>query len=390
MRNTEALLEAITTIYTAPGNHAGWTASVEAATALVGGKAGVYLRIDREDMTTEASGIAGFTDQDARAYEGAQAARKDVRLQYLHNLLPGQVFREFEYVTDREAYDQSEWIRYQLENHGVYWCMSAHISKDTVWHDYLSINGLKARGSFSNDEKADMQTLLPHFARAAELDRLVNRLEQRFGAVLSVLDQFLVGLVILDVKGRLVVANRAARATAETSGAYTLDGGRLRLTRQRCNDEAQRLISLATATIRCEAQSDGGRVVVPKRGDAGCLLLEIMPIRDDGLSDRDNVRGCAVFVIDPDASQILSMEGLARVFQLTRAEAEVATAIVNGDSLGIVAERRNVSIETARSQLKSVFRRTGASSQIELVRLAVKANPPIEKSPTAPGTPKID
>lgn len=35
------------------------------------------------------------------------------------------------------------------------------------------------------------------------------------------------------------------------------------------------------------------------------------------------------------------------------------------------------SLETARSQLKAVFRKTGAPSQNDLIRLAVKANPPI-------------
>lgn len=376
MNDTDGLLRTISAVYAAPGNAAGWTSAVDEATRLVGGSAGVYLRVDREDMVTESSAMSGFTDEDARAYLGMQAARKDVRLTYLHNLVPGQVFREFEYVTDRTAYDNSEWIQYQMQRHGVYWCLSAHVSKDSVWNDYLSINGLKARGPFSDGEKAMLQSLLPHFSRAAELDRLVNRLERRFGAVLSVLDLFLVGLVILDTRGNLVVANQAARTTAERSGAFTL-GGRLRLTHPRWNAQVQQLVTDAIATIRREGRSDGGRVVIPRRDTDGSLLLEIMPIRDDGFSDRDNVQGCAVFVIDTRESQVISMDGLARIFGLTGAEHAVASAIVNGNSLHAVAEQRGVSIETARSQLKAVFRKTGAPSQVDLVRLAVKANPPI-------------
>lgn len=379
-KKIDVLLEAISVVYQAPGNGAaGWSAAIGRATDLVGGSAGVYLRINMEDMTTEGAGLCGFTPEDAAAYQGAQAANKDIRLRYLHNLVPGRAFREFEFVPDREAYDRSEWIRYQVERHGVYWCLSAHVSKDRIWNDYLSINGLKDRGPFSDAEKADMRALLPHFARAAELDRLINRLEDRFGAVLSVLDHFLVGLVILDVAGRIAVANVAAHDAADSSGAVSLAGGRVALSSPAANADFQALVTRTLSTILQQGQSDGGQMVVAKRSAKGCLLIEAMPIRDDGICDGDRIRGCAVFIIDPAQSQIVSLEGISRIFGLTDAEQQVATALVNGSELRDVAEARGVSLETARSQLKSVFRKTGAPSQNNLIRLAVKANPPIRK-----------
>jgi DNA-binding CsgD family transcriptional regulator/PAS domain-containing protein len=378
MDRTKTLLETIANIYTAPGNgESGWSTAVAEATALVGGKAGVYLRINMEDMTTEGSGFCGFTAEDLISYQGAQAAKKDIRLSYLHNLVPGQAFREFEFVTDREAYDRSEWIRHQVERHGVYWCLSAHVSRERVWNDYLSINGLKARGPFSDAEKSDMQAVLPHFARAAELDRLVNRLENRFGAVLSVLDHFLVGLVILDTRGRVIVHNAAAREAAENSAAISFAGGRMELTSRGPNQNFQALVAQTLSTIMNQGQSDGGQQVVPKRSGTGCLLVETMPIRDDGFSDGDHIRGCAVFVIDPAQSQVISLAGVASIFGLTEAEREVAGSLVNGHDLRRISEERGVSLETARSQLKAVFRKTGAPSQNDLIRLAVKATPPI-------------
>ena len=104
-----------------------------------------------------------------------------------------------------------------------------------------------------------------------------------------------------------------------------------------------------------------------------------MPIRDGGFSDGDQVRGCAVFVIDPAQSRVISLQGVGRIFGLTEAEREVAGALVNGYDLRRISEERGVSLETARSQLKAVFRKTGAPSQNDLIRLAVKANPPIRR-----------
>ena len=185
-------------------------------------------------------------------------------------------------------------------------------------------------------------------------------------------------MVVLDVKGRLLIANRAARMTGERSGAYVLDNNHFRLFNVNFRARLAQLINEVVATICQEGNSDGGRIVVPKRSDSGCLLIEVMPIRDDGISDRDGVQGCAVFIIDPDESHILSTEGLARIFSLTEAEKAVTKEVVNGNSLNVIAEERGKSVETVRTQLKSVFQKTGASSQVELVRLAVKASPPIE------------
>ena len=57
MDNIKALLNTISTVYAVPGNPEGWIDAVNESTHLVGGKAGVYLRINRETMITEASGL---------------------------------------------------------------------------------------------------------------------------------------------------------------------------------------------------------------------------------------------------------------------------------------------------------------------------------------------
>jgi DNA-binding CsgD family transcriptional regulator len=54
---------------------------------------------------------------------------------------------------------------------------------------------------------------------------------------------------------------------------------------------------------------------------------------------------------------------------ITRAEARLASMLADGISLEEVAEALLVSIQTVRSQLKSVFAKTGVTRQAELVAL---------------------
>jgi len=67
--------------------------------------------------------------------------------------------------------------------------------------------------------------------------------------------------------------------------------------------------------------------------------------------------------LEPDATL------LQEVLGLTKAEARLAVRLACGVTLEDIAEEHDISISTVRGQLKSVFAKTGASRQAELVIL---------------------
>ena len=256
--------------------------------------------------------------------------------------------------------------------------MTAQISTHGLWHDYITVNRKHSLGAHTEDQKADLQDLLPHLARAAELHRTMSRLEQRFGAVLGVLDMLIVGLAILDRRGRVAVANRAAREICDRTGAVALlADGRVRAWQQVSDGKLQNLIEATASTAAGEGRCDGASVVIAKRHGVGCVLAELIPLRDDSFPDGDRLRGTAMFLLDPESSRGISVDGLAKIFELTPTEHAVATELAEGGTPAEIAERRNRSVETVRSHIKRVFTKTGARSQVDLLRLAAKANPPI-------------
>ncbi|MEW8419252.1 MAG: helix-turn-helix transcriptional regulator [Candidatus Thiodiazotropha endolucinida] len=374
---SEKLLNTIERIYSAPGSSRGWINSVKSINYLVGGKASAYFLVNRQTMENEINAIHGFREIDKSRYEGALGASKDIRFQYLHNLTPGEVFREFEFVPDRKAYNESEWIKYQYKSLGVYWCMSAQISKHGLWRDYISINRLKELGSFTDEQKNNLSCLLPHLSRAAELHRTLTCLERKYGAVLSVLDMLLVGLVILNHKKQVTVCNETAREIIQDSGSVKITGdGRFIACNNEENILLQGMITKSINTALAEGLYDGGQMHI--RSDKNSILAEIIPMRDDGLSDRENIKGVAVFLMNPKLSKVITLNGIAKIFSLTKSEISVAESVANGLNLRDIADNRNTAIETVRKQIKSVFQKTGANSQIELLRLATKATPPIK------------
>ena len=77
------------------------------------------------------------------------------------------------------------------------------------------------------------------------------------------------------------------------------------------------------------------------------------------------------------AGRVSGLAQIAASYRLSPAETRVFVGIVNGLSLSDIADQSNVTRETVRSQLKSIFSKTGASSQMDLVRLGASSAPSI-------------
>ena len=79
-----------------------------------------------------------------------------------------------------------------------------------------------------------------------------------------------------------------------------------------------------------------------------------------------------VVLIDPDSKTRTPEVNLRTVFRLTEAEARLATQLALGESLENLADQFGIAKETARSQLKSIFTKTGVHRQAELVAVLAK------------------
>ena len=78
---------------------------------------------------------------------------------------------------------------------------------------------------------------------------------------------------------------------------------------------------------------------------------------------------------DPEARLAPQAPVLRQVFGLTGAEATVATALASGREAKEIAHMRGVSLGTLRNQLKTIYAKTGARRQAELVALLLHYAP---------------
>lgn len=213
----------------------------------------------------------------------------------------------------------------------------------------ISLRRSARHGPFSNDDRERLQELVPHLARAWDLTfRLRDAVDARDIAWAS-LDAMAEAALAVDGAGRILRGN-AAGEELRRRGVIPRDlPGR------------GPLASRGPARTR-------------RHGRTYLWVYRPVPAR---LARS----GAAALVFVSEETQVaLPCDGWLRArFGLSPAEAELAKSLLDGVSVKEIAERRGVTEATARSQLRSVFRKTDTTRQGQLVSTILRAMPRLRR-----------
>ena len=140
--------------------------------------------------------------------------------------------------------------------------------------------------------------------------------------------------------------------------------------------------SIKKAVMRSCATADGKDTVAEhfqlvENNLDQLISVEISPLRDSGAEIAPGFNGALITLIDFSSDLEINASKIASAYKLTPSEQEVCHMVVRGTPDSVIAESRNVSPETIKSQLKSIYRKTRSKGRVELTRLALKADPPV-------------
>jgi DNA-binding CsgD family transcriptional regulator len=226
---------------------------------------------------------------------------------------------------------------------------------------------------FKARERDLLDRVTPHLRLAIEIYAKLNRTTSERDVYAGAVNQLSVASIILDERGRLLTTNAVGRALLDQGEGLSLRDGRLHVEGRDIDKELQQ----ALATI-IKAQLHGETSVVralrvPRSRGRADLGLVIRPVPTSQWSEGQSSPSAAIFISDPDLQESTSGQILGELFDLTPAEANLATLLARGLSLAQVSSAQTISQHTARAQLKSIFAKTGVSRQAELVRLVLKS-----------------
>lgn len=223
------------------------------------------------------------------------------------------------------------------------------------------------------DEITYCRRLARHLAHAMRLYRA-----QRERAPLGNLGAELVSrvrtpIVLIDDHHHLCYANTAAREILERGDALIEHRGLLAC--RSSDDDAKLAMALRQLALA------GNSYIGTNRGTDHAFLrigrqlgkavgLYLHAVRPQATMGSFGEQPLAMgFIHDPTARAKLDPFMVATAFDLTPAEARVAVALARGESVAEIAVEHTVSVQTIRTQVKSVLAKTGTDRQAELVGL---------------------
>jgi DNA-binding CsgD family transcriptional regulator len=202
-------------------------------------------------------------------------------------------------------------------------------------------------------------------------------IEMHRSASVAAFDRLRDGVVLADDGFPILFANRAAEEIlADDDGLRRdLDGIAAKTAGE--TEALRRLIAgradgHSNGKHRDGLPGSGGRCRITRGAGRAPLAVLVVPIRSETTWITVRRPVAVLFVTDPDRVGRGQRASLDRRFGLTRAETAFVGEIVKGDGLQAAADRRGISLATARTHHRHAFEKTGTSRQAELVRLAMQ------------------
>ena len=268
-------------------------------------------------------------------------------------------------VYTREEMDREPVFNEFLRPRGIGWGAATAIqvpNGDTLIFD---VERRIETGPVDRETIGRLDALRPHLARAGLLSARLAF--ERARAAAMALDVIGLPAAVIGINGRLLAANpRLEKMMPE----IVLDRHqRVALAEQ----NADALLADALARLALPGVDGGVRSFpIPACEEGPALIVHLVPIRRAALDVFSSAS--AILVITPVVpAEVPTAEVLQGLFDLTPAEARVAREVAGRQTIDTIAEALGVSRETVRSQLKSVFAKTGTSRQIDLAALLTGA-----------------
>jgi DNA-binding CsgD family transcriptional regulator len=266
-----------------------------------------------------------------------------------------------------------EWLRPQGYVDGLF----SSLEKQSTSCVVFTLLQHKFHGSIDEDTRRRAQLLTPHLRRAILIGKVIDLRKVEAAALADTLDGLASGIFLVDETGRLIHTNASGHTLLAEGNVLRAPNGRLGAVDAKSQ---QSLLGIFTAAAAGDVALGQSGVAVPLKGrDQENYVAHVLPLtsgrrRQAGTS---YAAAAALFVHKGGLDHRSPFENMVKLYGLTPAEMRVAFGIVNVGGTPAVAETFGIAETTVKTHLKSIFQKTGASRQADLVKLVAALASPL-------------
>lgn len=372
MPSEKVILDLVAQIYDAAVDPDCWQPFLKGFADVTSSEAAaLFLREDNRSLLLDAS--FGIAPEDRLSYAAHYAALNVWQSRLTRQFEPGVVRNSADACPDAELLKTdfyNGWLRPQRLFYGY----GGTILKSHSVSTNITAMRSRNRGAYDQAEVQLLQTLMLHLQKALELHRRVIILQEKRNASIESLNLLSTGFILVDRSAHVLFTNHAARRIIDQNDGLSI---RLSGLTASLSDETAKIQKLAhEAWIRVPSNgspSPSGSVAVSRPSGRRRFSLLVVPLPRNESEPRlfagIDLPAAAILISDPEGETVPDTTALRQSFGLTPAEANLASILMAGKSLKQAMDQLRISMNTAKTQLKAIFSKTGTSRQGELIRL---------------------
>ena len=241
--------------------------------------------------------------------------------------------------------------------------------KSAVSYVALAIQRNERHGLVDREAKRRLGLLAPHFRRAVAIGQIIDFHKFEAAALADSLDGLTTAMFLVDAHGQIVHRNAAGHAMLEKGKVIRSVAGKFSAVDTQTDHTLRDVFkdaengdqSTSTKGVDVSFSTPGGERYV----------AHVLPLTS-GARRKTSVAYsavAAVFVRKAELELLHPLERIASDFRLTPAEMRVLMMVVQFGGARKVTLVLGISEPTVRSHLQHIFKKTGTSRQVDLVKL---------------------
>ena len=224
-------------------------------------------------------------------------------------------------------------------------------------------------GGWGSSEITLVKELLPYIRQFVRVRQALVRAEARHTTATALLENYRVGAIHLDRRGRILEVNDRARRILRRGGRLSDNNGVLCARAPEDQVRLARLMADALPSSGAVALSGSMRLGRSSRWPP--FVVHVKPV-DVPQPDYGAPHVAAlVLIVGPGRQQRLDPDVVARTLGLTPAESQVAVSLAAGQSVREMAEATRHTTDAIYWHLKHIYKKRSISRQADLVRLVL-------------------
>ena len=271
--------------------------------------------------------------------------------------------------TTPSALAKNEFFSDFLRPANLRWLSGMRINYASTASAYIGLSRGFDQAPIDGAQLRMLNLLAPHLATASRNFFAAADLRAVATQGLACLDAWPAALIILDRRIRPTFANQRASELLTDARVLRLRRGVVLLV-----DDIKRTNQLHDAVHRAISLGQPSHFLVSQDSRAETLAGTVLPLRADAVNGAVSTESKALFVVN-GMGQTPRTGALRELFGLTPRETELAIALLNGGAPAAIAAHFGVSLATVRSQIRSLFTKTGTNRLPALIRALGTASP---------------